>query len=894
MANVLVHYGILRRSGRYPWGSGGELLSKIDRMKAKGLTEKEIADGLGISTKELRDQKAIAKLEEKEAARLNVIRQKEAGMSITAISEEFDIPQSTVRDLLKPAAALKYKIIHGIANGLKSLVSKFGFVDVGEGSEIWMGVSRTKLDNAIAMLRNEGYTIHYLDQEQLGTQHKTRIMVLGGPNATFKEVLENRASIAVPNFHSNDGGLTFLQQDTLNSISADRVLVKYKDDGGAQKDGLIELRRGVPEFDLGDKNYAQVRMVVDDTHYMKGMAVFGKDLPDGIDVIYNTSKEFDSSKSIAENKLAAMKELEPESSISKVKAVVKPNTYLDKDGNEVQGVVNIVGEKTLNEEGAWATWDRNLASQVLSKQSPRIAKQQLDINYENAKAELEEINSLTDPTVRSHLLMQFADSADRASVDLKAAALPRQTTNVLLPDPTMKPNEIYAPNYDNGDVVSLIRYPHGGVFEIPTLTVNNKYSEMKDIIGTTAKDAVAVHPDVAARLSGADFDGDFVLAIPNRNKQLRTSPALEGLKDFDPQSYKIPEDLLYNEKSNPTGIKKMTDPQKQREMGNVSNLITDMTIQGAPDSEIVRAVRHSMVVIDAEKHALNWKQSSIDNGIPALKEKYQGGAKRGAATLISRTTSEYRVPMRKDHYTINEETGEKQWSYTNEVWIDKKGREHPRTMRSTKGAEFSPYDLVSDPKPGTAIERVYADYANNMTALANQARLSTVGLKPRSYSPQARATYRAEVASLDAKYKAAVRHRPIERKAQIIGGEIYKAKKDATPGMTYAQQQKEKGRSLVVARNRLNARKPTIEITPREWEAIEMGAVSSTRLSGILRNADMDQVRAHSTPRAMRSGLSTGKQARAQALIKSGYTTAEVARALGVSISQIQNMDKEL
>lgn len=877
MGNTLVHYGILRRSGRYPWGSGGELLSKVDRMKARGLNEKEIADGLGITIKELRNQKAIAKLEEKEAQRLNVVRQRKNGMSVAAISREFNIPASTVRDLLKPVAAAKFEIIKTISNSLRSLIEKFGFVDIGEGTEAWMGVSETKLDNAVSLLRNEGFTVHYLKQEQLGTGKKTLIKVLGPPGATFKDVLANKENIAIPNFHSNDGGKTFLQQEKLKSVSSDRVLVNYKDTGGAQKDGLIELRRGVSEFDLGDKNYAQVRIAIDDTHYIKGVAIFRDDLPDGVDIIYNTSKL------PTGNKLDAMKAKEPPSSISSVKAVVKPNTYFDKDGNEVQGVVNIVGEKTLNQEGAWASWDRNLASQVLSKQAPRIAQEQLDISYKNAKAELDDIMSLTNPTVKEHLLTQFAESSDRAAVDLKAAALPRQTTNVLLPDPNLNPKEIYAPNYNNGDVVSLIRYPHGGVFEIPTLTVNNKYSEMRGLIGTAAKDAVAVHPDVAQRLSGADFDGDFVLVVPNKNKRLRTEPALEALKGFDP----IAEYPRYD------GMKVMTEPQKQREMGKVSNLITDMTIKGASQDEIARAVRHSMVVIDAEKHELNFKQSEIDNGIAALKKKYQGSARAGAATLISRAKSQQRVPARRDHYTIDPETGEKIWSYTEEVYKDKKtGREIPKTIRSTRiGEAKDGYDLI-DP-PGTVIESVYADHANRMKGLANQARLATLDQKPTPYNPQAYRTYKREVQSLDIKFKEALKASPVERKAQIIGGEIYSAKRAANPGMSYTQMKKEKGRSLVVARNRLNAPKPTIAITPREWEAIEMGAVSRTRLKGILRNSDMDAVRAHATPRAFKAGLSPGKVSRAKALIESGYTSAEVARALGVSVSQIRNMDKD-
>ena len=48
-------------------------------------------------------------------------------------------------------------------------------------------------------------------------------------------------------------------------------------------------------------------------------------------------------------------------------------------------------------------------------------------------------------------------------------------------------------------------------------------------------------------------------------------------------------------------------------MGDVSNLITDMTIKGANNDELARAVRHSMVVIDSEKHNLDVKASARDN-----------------------------------------------------------------------------------------------------------------------------------------------------------------------------------------------------------------------------------------------------------------------------------------
>ncbi len=877
MVESLVHIGIKRRSGRYPWGSGGELIATTARLAAKGLSEKEIADGLGTSIQELRNQKSLAKAESKEADIQNVIRQKERGMSIAAIARETGIAESTIRDLLKPSANLKFQIIKKISNALKGVIKRLGFVDIGEGSEVFVGVSETKLKNAVSLLKNEGYVVHYIKQEQLGNPGKfTTIKVLGPPGSTYKDVIANKTKIGIvngPDFFTNDGEKFFVA-DTINNMSSSKILVKYAGDGGAEKDGLIEMRAGVPELSLGGKNYAQVRIGVDGTHYMKGMAIVRDDLPNGVDIIYNTSKL------PTGNKLDAMK-AQAESGPSKVESIVKPNTYLDKDGNEAFGVVNVVGQETLSEEGNWTTWKKSLASQILSKQAPRLATKQLDIIHENSLAEFDDIKSLTNPTVRNHLLIDFADKADKAAVDLQASALPRQTTNVLLPDPKMRVNEIYAPNYQNGEQVALLRYPHGGVFEIPELTVNNKYSDYRKLIGTAAPDAVAVHPDVAHKLSGADFDGDTVLVVPNKNKMLKTAPSLKELKDFDPRASYPKYD----------GMKVLTEQSKERAMGDVSNLITDMTIKGASQAEIARAVRHSMVVIDAAKHELNYKQSHIDNGIASLKENYQGSPKSGAATLISKSKSQHRIPQRHDRYTIDPKSGEKAYALTDEVYIHSKtGKVIAKTTKSTWGAETRDgYDLSS----GTVIEAVYAKHANKMKSLANQARLATLGQKPVPYNPQSRRTYGEQVGTLDAKYKQAIRAKPIERKAQIVGAEIYKSKVEASPGMSARDKQTWKGRSIQLARSRLDSAKPKIDITKKEWEAIEMGAISPTRLRGVLKNADMDRVRSYATPRAVRAGLSTGKKSRANAMVKAGYTAAEIASALGVPVTQIRDINKD-
>ena len=584
----IAHYGILRRSGRYPWGSGGELLSTVDRLHKQGLTEKEIAKGLGVSTTDLRLQKALASMAQKEADRLHVTRMREAGQSVESISSEMGIAPSTIRDMLKPAANLKYKIIQTVANVLKMAIEKYHFIDVGDGVEHYLGVSSTKLKQAVALLMNEGYTKHYIRQEQLGTGKKTSVMVLAAPGTEYKEVYANRSNISIPNFHSEDMGESFsLTDGPISNITANQIAVVDVNNGGANRDGLIELRRGVADLDLGEARYAQVRIGVDGTHYIKGVAVYSDNMPPGKNIVFHSSKSV-----VDGDPLSVLKPQEPDPD-NPFGSFVYAKHYINEEGVKKRSALNIVYQ-----EEDWSDWSRTLSSQFLSKQSPKLAKQQLTRDYEKRVADLDEILALDNPTLKEHLLRSYADEADSAAVVLKAAAMPNQTNNVLIPILSMKETEVYAPFYENGTKIVAIRHPHGGKFEIPRLTVNNKNPEAKAILGNS-NDAIGIHPKVAAQLSGADFDGDTVITFPDKRGEIMTSPPLDALKSFNPR-----EAYPYYE-----GVRLMTKPGKQRKMGEVSNLITDMTIKGASESEIARAVKHSMVVIDSEKHKLNWEQS---------------------------------------------------------------------------------------------------------------------------------------------------------------------------------------------------------------------------------------------------------------------------------------------
>ena len=894
-SNYLAHYGILRRSGRYPWGSGNNVVTRsksfidyISELEAQGLTQVEIARGIGqytpdpkngrpkkpVSTTELRALKSIAKNQIKQAEIAQAQRLADKGWSVAAIARKMERPDSSIRALLAPGAKDKANVVMNIADMLKREVDAKKYIDVGTGVETLIGITDNKKKLAVAMLKQEGYQIFYHKVPQIGNPGKfTTMQVLVGPGVTYKEFFKERDQIQQIGPYTEDKGRTFNLVKRPLPLDPKRVAVRYKEEGGANYDGVILVRPGVKDLSLGSARYAQVRIVVGDKHFLKGMAMYSDDIPDGVDVVFNTNK----SRKDVENDLGAMKKAEddPDNPFAAVinRQITEKN---DKGETVVTSVMNIV-----REEGEWKDWSKSLSSQMLSKQSPALAKAQLRKLEDKYRRELDEIRSLTNPAVRKKLLDTFANSVDSSSVDLEAATLTANSAHhVILPIESLKPNQIYAPNYENGEEVILIRHPHGGKFEIPRLVVNNNNREAKRLL-KDARDAVGINHKVAERLSGADFDGDTVIVVPDRDHKIEDQAPLEGLKDFDPQ-HEYP------------GYEGMPPINKQLEMGNVSNLITDMTIKGASSEELARAVRHSMVVIDAEKHNLNWKLSAIQNGIPSLKTKYQGGPRSGASTLISRASSEERVNTRiprraSEGGPIDPKTGEKVYTYTDESYevVNKKGevRTEYRKEKSTKLAETNDaYTLIDG--EGHRIERVYADHSNRLKALANEARLDYLRTPKLTKSKSAAEVYKDEVASLNAKLDLAKRNRPLERQANLIAGFVYDAKRQANPQLDNDQLKRERYKALANARYRMNAQQHEIEITPKEWDAIQAGAISDSRLNEILDKADLDGVRRLATPRADRV-VSSAKLARAQRMLDSGATRAEVARLLGVPLGTL-------
>jgi len=939
----LIHVGTPRHSGRYPWGSGKDpqrsksFGTRVSELRKEGMSDPDIAKSFGFKTTTELRAKIHVEAEARYGAQVAMAaRLRAKGNSDVAIARRMDVSPNSVKNWLLTDTKDRHKATEATRDMIKEQADQKGMIDVGEASNYLIGVKQTKMDVCVAELREKGYMLAPIQTAQLGTANKTTVKTLISPETMKKaraeyvikdpvkwkqltaEEKENKIAYLYASKHaeeiqlmgawSSDDGITFNTVKPPVSIDSKRIMVRYDDDipSGSSMDGVIQIRRGVPDLALPpDKHYGQGRIAVDGTHYMKGMVLYNYgDMPPGVDVIYNTNKNS------SVGKLGAMKKMntvvdtsdggsiyvdkDGKQKINEFGASIRQTTYKDKDDNEQQSALNIVGfvgKQDSGVEGGWQSWSKTLSSQFLSKQNPELAKQQLNLAYLDQKDTFDSYLKITQPAVKQRLLDSFADDCDSKAVHLKAAALPRQTSNVIIPISSLKDDECYSPSYRPGEQLVLIRYPHAGTFEIPIVTNNLKNKEAQSVLGN-ATDAIGITPKSAEKLSGADFDGDTVIAVPYNPKTIKVTKALEA---FDPK------------KAYPKieGMPPMTDKMKGTEMGKISNLITDMNVKGAPLDEIARAVKHSMVVIDAQKHELNYKQSYTDNRIAELKVKYQGGTLTkpfGSATLISRASSENKVNkrkaltkeqalatgrtlVRKGKYSVDVKTGEKVYNYTNEGYFNKKGVFIKTKMDSTRMYETSDANtLVS--KSRETIELVYANYANSMKTLGDQARKESASIKMTRYEPSAKLAYAPEVASLNAQLNVAKANKPFERRVHTTGNKILRTRIDANPDMDRSQIKKLRGQILAEQRVRVGANKQRVQITQKEWNAIEAGAISNNLLTQILANTDLDVVQSYAIPKS-KTLMSDSRIARARIYQSQGRPLSEIADALGVSVSTL-------
>lgn len=928
---MLLHYGIPRRSGRYPWGSGEDpyqhgrdFLGRVDELRKQNFTytdpetgkrysgDTAIAKSMGLTTSQFRTEIGLATDERRMLQVARAKSLKADGKSNSEIGREMGVNESTVRSWLNAEAEARMNKAKETADFLKARSKECeadgGMIDVGAGAERELGISKEKLNQAIYILEREGWNVYSggFDQPTNPGQRTTQ-KVLCPPGTEHKEIYDLDRVHTLKEYISRDGGETYEKKFNYpESMDSSRMKIRYSEEGGEERDGLVEIRRNVADLSLGESRYSQVRILVDGTHYIKGMAVYSDDMPDGVDVVFNTNKKLGTPMT------KVLKEIkdDPDNPFgSAIKDADQGGQYFydPATGKRVPGTTPGAKLGLINkraDEGDWSDWKDALPSQFLSKQNINLAKKQLGLAQADKQAEFDEICALENPTIKKHLLGKFADSCDSSAVHLQAAALPGQKYHVMIPINTLKETEVFAPQYKDGTELALIRYPHGGTFEIPILKVNNKNPLGKQMIEKTAPDAVGVCKKVADRLSGADYDGDTVMCIPTNNGKVHitSTPYLNGLVGFDPKAAYGPETYAGRE------VRLMTKKGTQMQMGIISNLITDMTLTNYDEEDLAAAVRHSMVVIDAHKHKLDYKQSEIDNNIPALHKKYQGKSTGGASTIISRASGEDSVDKRKGSPRINKignpdydptkPEGALLWKTDPDAYytvnkVNKRTGEVTTETRvikqkTTKMAKTDDaYTLLSEARH--PMEIVYADHANFMKDLANKARRELAYTGKIDYDANAKRIYQPEVDSLMNKLHIALLNAPRERAATRMANAEIQAKKQQGLLTDKSDEKKAAQRAVSKYRAEVGAIKRSdrnINITDREWEAIQAGAISEHKLKQILDNTDVDKLRQRATPRATTT-LSQGKINKIQAMNSSSYTIEEIANSIGVSPSTV-------
>lgn len=961
--DILEHYGTKRHSGRYPWGSGdnphqheqyagwvtspADFLHRVEALEKQGKSDKDIARELEMEIKELRVYKAVAKREQKAEMVHECMKLYSEGKNKVEIGKELGIPDTTVGLYLRQGEQSRRTRAQATADVLKEIIDERGkAIDIGLATEHdirvpidgdpehTLGVSRNMLDEAAIVLQAEGYPVYNRRVPNGGNM--TVVKVACPPGTERGALYQDGFITTIEEYHSNDGGETFHKTQPPASLDSKRIAVRYAEEGGIDKDGVIEIRRGVEDLSLGNSHYAQVRILVDGDNYIKGMALYSDDVPEGYDILINSNKKKGTPLLSRDGKSGVLKPAETidghvdtENPFGALIKMGDKKEYRDPETGEVikitaggqyeyrdpkTGEMKLSPLNKTREEGDWDKWSRTLPAQFLAKQPLEFIKTQLDLTVADKEAQLEDIMKLENPALRKKYLMDFAGECDDNAVTLSAVSVPRQAYQVILPL-NISDDEVYAPNYKDGEKVALVRFPHQNTGEIPILTVNNKSAEGKKVMGAQATDAIGISQATANRLSGADFDGDTVMVLPTGYNR-RTN-----VKNRDPLSYKDENGVVhtlagfepkleyagvvdhYNDKGEPVYAHKIMKKgaQTQRAMGEVSNLMMDMTLKGAPDEDLVKVSKHSQVVIDAAKHKLDYQASYRDNDIAAITKRWKGHIdeetgkySEGASTLITKSTSETRVDLRRGSGRIDKQTGELTYNTApdfDRYYTDSKGKTHERqTKVPLMSVTKDPYILSS----GTPQENLYAGFSSKMKGMANDARKAAVNTPTMAYSKTAAAKYAPQVSSLEAKLLDVEKNKPRERQAELLANDRSRAKvklyKDDHPELDKTAikkyEKKVRTQEMNKARNEVGAKSIKIFIEPDEWEAIQAGAIHDTKQQRIFMKADAEQLRNYAMPKRTNT-LSKVQQNKINALARSGYSNTEIAESLGISTSTV-------
>jgi len=307
---------------------------------------------------------------------------------------------------LKPTTEERVRQTQDLADHLVQSADKnkdVRAIDIGKGVSNVLGVSPPKLEAAVQVLKDEGYVIvkTAVPQPQ-NISKKTEMMFLYSPTeaerklsdeelnkTAYRNVMQNLDKINPPyDVHVDENGKTSIGIEPPTSVKSSRVAVSYQ----SPRDGMIGLRRGVKDLDLGDATYAEVRIGVGDTHYIKGVAVYLPDsaFPKGKDII------------VFSNKKEGVPLLSDDDNAKQVLKPMKKDADGSVDMEDPFGAQIMKGGQSgcinkVNEEGAWSSWTSSstLASQVLSKQDPKLAEKQLELQRTKVVEQYEEIQKIT-------------------------------------------------------------------------------------------------------------------------------------------------------------------------------------------------------------------------------------------------------------------------------------------------------------------------------------------------------------------------------------------------------------------------------------------------------------------------------------------------------------------
>lgn len=1028
-------------SGRYMLGTGEnpyqheyDTRTEYNKLNGMGYSDAEIARVMGYSSVPALRAAVSSSSESYKIHRGQEFEKLRAqGLSNVEIAERLGVSEGTVRNMIKKqnagASVKRTKltnakdVLRTSVEGIDSDGEPFSMVDVGEGTEMYMGFGIDTKNNALKALEAEGYVVTTIQVGQVSNKNnKTTVQILakvndqqyvidngvaGKTNVKGETVTAAQNAVAkyayshldqiqpcTSTICQNESGTEVARAlEKPKQIDINRVLIADPTDPSpsgifdpttgreytmgeinSAKDGTMILRPSAKDLTMTEEgnskitHYAQVRIACTDgkgiDRYCKGMAMYGKeeDFPDGVDIIFytNPGKVSADGKVYAEKVLKKQKAEEMNPFGADLKASGQRH-YIDSDGNEQLSAVNI-----LREEGDWGNYSTSLPSQFLAKQNVPLVKEQLTKTVSEAKEYIDTLNKIPNPQVRNKLLEDYADSLDSQAIHLNAAGVSEQRTQVILPCTSLRGTEynadgsvkrlgeIYAPGYGDGQKVAVIRYPHANTCEIPVLIVNNNNKEGRETIGF-GKDAIGLPKSALDQLSGADTDGDTGTIIPvsllnNKGLNVDSKQYFKELVGFDAEATWPYTEGVTQVSKKWNGIDRegitMSKAERGQEMGLVTNLIMDMSTLGdsVPQEEHVRAIKYSMVAVDAYKHNIDWRQAREDLGIPELYSKYSSTSRGGGMTIFTRAKSQKQdVPEYKEGKYVNgkrllidPDTGDKLFTYTNGTHAKKVGTD-PETGKGIYDDSIREKNKVSTEKlryawmegkgaaslasdnPSTK-EQMYVEFSDTLHGMANSIRRSlnddTYHIDKSKVSDKdktddglsyvkmkaTRATAdsdedKAVIDSLRSKLDVAKRNAPKERLAQVYANAAIKARVDENPSLKTDDDalKKVKNAELAAARARTgaNGKGTRVEISAKEYEAINSGKVPKTLISDVLKKSNTESLTKLATESTgSRKKLTAAQVARIKAWGNSNSksTPYQMAKSMGVSVSTINKV----